>query len=56
MIVAPCKDCKDRVLGCHSKCEKYIAFKKEMAKEKEDKRIYFENYYNTIQKRKNVRK
>lgn len=26
---APCKDCPDRVLGCHSKCEKYIAFSEE---------------------------
>jgi hypothetical protein len=26
---APCKDCFDRHQGCHSKCEKYIAFRKE---------------------------
>lgn len=25
--VFPCKDCKDRVLGCHSHCEKYIEAK-----------------------------
>jgi hypothetical protein len=29
---APCKDCKDRVLGCHSKCEKYKAFSEENKK------------------------
>lgn len=29
MIQAPCKDCKDRQLGCHSICQKYIDFKKE---------------------------
>lgn len=23
---APCKDCPNRVSGCHSRCEKYIAF------------------------------
>lgn len=56
MIVAPCKDCKDRVLGCHSKCEKYIAFKMDSEKEKQERRICIENYYNTIQKRKNARK
>lgn len=28
-IVPPCKDCPDRHLGCHDKCEKYQAFKKE---------------------------
>ena len=21
----PCKDCTDRAVGCHSKCEKYLA-------------------------------
>lgn len=25
---APCKNCPDRQLGCHSTCEKYIAFDK----------------------------
>ena len=24
---APCKDCKDRHLGCHGECEKYKEFK-----------------------------
>ena len=27
IIDSPCKDCKDRYLGCHSKCEKYIEYK-----------------------------
>lgn len=26
---APCKDCSDRYLGCHDKCEKYQKFHKE---------------------------
>lgn len=25
---APCKGCENRVLGCHSVCEKYITFRK----------------------------
>lgn len=25
---APCKDCPDRYVGCHSQCEKYQAFRK----------------------------
>ena len=30
----PCgKDCPDRVLGCHSTCEKYIKFREERDKE-----------------------
>ena len=28
MIYAPCKDCKNRFLGCHSKCDKYKDYKK----------------------------
>ena len=24
---APCKNCTDRHLGCHSECEEYIAYK-----------------------------
>ena len=27
IIDCPCKDCKDRYLGCNSKCEKYIEYK-----------------------------
>lgn len=26
-INSPCKDCKNRYLGCHSECEKYIEYK-----------------------------
>lgn len=26
---APCKDCLDRVVDCHSVCEKYKTFRKE---------------------------
>lgn len=26
---APCKDCTERAAGCHSTCEKYIAYDKE---------------------------
>lgn len=28
-MIAPCKNCTDRVVGCHSTCEKYLAFQKE---------------------------
>lgn len=28
----PCKDCKDRHLGCHSCCEKYIKWSEEREK------------------------
>lgn len=25
--ICPCKDCRDRYPGCHSKCDKYIIWK-----------------------------
>lgn len=37
---APCKDCADRALGCHSVCEKY----KEYAKQNEERRKLREKY------------
>ena len=35
MIGAPCKNCQDRELGCHGKCEKYISFCNENEKIKQ---------------------
>ena len=32
MNVTPCKNCQDRTLGCHDKCEKYIEWKAERQK------------------------
>lgn len=31
---APCKGCKEREMGCHSKCERYAQFKENDAKYK----------------------
>ena len=49
MNIAPCKDCKDRHIGCHSKCEKYLEYKKEVQKakhrEKIDKKIEDDIWY-----------
>lgn len=39
MNIAPCKDCKDRHVGCHSKCEKYLEYKKELQKAKHQEKI-----------------
>lgn len=40
-VEAPCLDCKDRVLNCHAKCEKYKVYKSNVeelrAKEKHEK-------------------
>ena len=38
-IKVPCKDCKDRQIGCHSKCEKYLEFKKQNDEIKRKQRI-----------------
>lgn len=29
---SPCKDCHDRTVGCHGKCEKYKAYRVEVDK------------------------
>ena len=34
MIITPCKDCPDRYSGCHSKCERYIGWRKEFDEQK----------------------
>lgn len=28
--MTPCKDCQDRFVGCHSQCDKYSAFRKQV--------------------------
>lgn len=43
MNSVPCKDCPNREIGCHSKCKKYLDFKKHLkntkAKEKAEKKM-----------------
>lgn len=57
---APCKHCENRYIGCHSKCEKYIQYKKEMAEV--DKKRKFDSDYadfvktNTLKRKKGVKK
>ena len=36
MDKAPCKDCTSRSVGCHSVCEKYLKFKREHDREREE--------------------
>lgn len=36
---APCKDCPDRVVGCHSSCEKYKAFREECDRNREQRKF-----------------
>ena len=42
MTKAPCKDCPDRHLHCHSTCEKYIAYNKECEELRKLKYDYYE--------------
>ena len=37
----PCKDCKDREIGCHSRCEKYGKFRAENEKRYEQNRLNY---------------
>lgn len=49
---SPCKDCPDRYVGCHSKCNKYIDYKLKLEKYKEEQR---EKKYVNKQYRRNFR-
>ena len=50
MKKAPCKDCPDRHQGCHSECEKYIAFRKERDELNELRHQENEKYYSKFAK------
>ena len=53
---APCKDCPDRVLGCHSVCEKYKHFHEERTRELEQKRMeYLTNPFGNDYFRRNLK-
>lgn len=36
MLITPCKDCTDRSVGCHCNCKRYIEWKNEIAKVKDN--------------------
>ena len=36
---APCKDCPDRVVGCHSTCERYKEWKAEKDQERDARKV-----------------
>lgn len=50
MVTAPCKDCKDRFVGCHSSCDKYKEFRinldEEREKTREEKKMIYALYEN----------
>ncbi len=48
MISAPCKDCENRKIGCHSRCAAYIKYKSELNDSKKDiiERQDYETYKN----------
>lgn len=55
---APCKDCPDRYLGCHSECERYADFCRELEriraarKEGSELNAYQSEAYRRLLKRK----
>ena len=52
--IAPCKDCKDRKLGCHSTCQLYIDFdaanKRYKSEVAETKKKLWGNFTNACEK------
>ena len=56
---SPCKDCADRQVGCHAKCEKYLAYRTELdaAREQRDKeRISADVAYHSIYRNRSTLK
>ena len=47
-MVCPCKGCKDRYVGCHSKCEGYSQWRGEMKdiQKKRTKESKLHTYFN----------
>lgn len=39
---SPCRDCSDRVVGCHDTCGQYADFKAKIAEEKEAVKAAYE--------------
>lgn len=35
---APCKDCKERIVGCHATCKKYKKYREQLEQFKKDTR------------------
>ena len=57
---APCTDCKDRLVGCHSQCTKYRDWKKEYYQRKNAIRKHNDTIanieeYEIIRRQKNAR-
>jgi len=59
MVIGTCQNCKDRFLGCHGVCEKYIAAKKEYdakkavaSKQRNREGDYYDYKINAIMKNK----
>ena len=40
VIFNPCKDCTDREVGCHGKCEKYAQYRAELERSKAIRKKY----------------
>lgn len=49
MITPPCRDCTDRVQGCHGRCEKYSTWQTSHAREIENRSRYHEADATTVQ-------
>ena len=47
-VQSPCLDCKDRCVGCHSKCEKFKTFRDAVDKKLSDKREFKKQHKSVI--------
>lgn len=52
----PCYGCQDRAIGCHSKCERYAAFREKLDRYNEETRPIYMDWSNMKKLKKNKKK
>ena len=50
ILRAPCKDCRERAIGCHATCERYISYQEQKKKIHD----YRDPYADYLRKKKGV--
>ena len=44
-LTPPCKDCQDRQIGCHGKCDRYEKYWRQQQRKREERQIYLQGDY-----------
>ena len=44
-LVPPCKDCTERQIGCHGRCDRYKAYWEQQERKRNERQIYLRGDY-----------